>query len=213
MQKKISYLEQGRGQRSPSVGNNGEYFSLEPRVKYCPFHSQYVICSFPYDRSMIRFKNVLRFTVARGGPRFLSFSRLFPARTNSSVGVARHKIKLYRTRSSWKIIRVLGWNKATRITPRQEIAIYAIDVSTEWRSIEEKMNFQIDESRAIKLYLQSDNFLRWRVMAYHCTWSSLFRSYRLFPRIRSRCIELFVPSIYLDLLREEREFFASGFLN
>lgn len=106
---------------------------LSSRVKYCPFHSQYVICSFPYDRSMIRFKNVLRFTVARGGPRFLSFSRLFPARTNSSV--ARHKIKLYRTRSSWKIIRVLGWNKATRIPPRQEIAnIYAIDVSTEWRS-------------------------------------------------------------------------------
>lgn len=111
MQKKISYLEQERGQRSPSVATMA-YIFLFSRVKYCPFHSQYVICSFPYDRSMIRFKNVLWFTVARGGARFLSFSRLFRAPTNSSVGVARHKINALSNAIISKNYKS-PWNKAT----------------------------------------------------------------------------------------------------
>lgn len=83
--KKISYLEQKRGQRKPTMARN---FSLG-RVKYYPFHSQYVICSFPYDRSMIRFKNVHRFARDRDALSPVPFfSRLFRARANPSAGVA-----------------------------------------------------------------------------------------------------------------------------
>lgn len=121
MQKKISYLEQERGQRSPSVATMA-YIFLFSRVKYCPFHSQYVICSFPYDRSMIRFKNVL------SGSRWLAvepdsfLSRVCFALQQTRVSASRGtKSTLYRTRSSRKIIRVLEIRPRLIISPLTEI--------------------------------------------------------------------------------------------
>lgn len=162
MQKKISYLEQERGQRSPSVATMA-YIFLFSRVKYCPFHSQYVIYSFPYDRSMIRFKNVLWFTVARGGARFLSFSRLFRAPTNSSVGIARHKINALSNAIISKNYKSPWMRPRLIISPLTEI---------EWKRRrhrrEDEFSEREKESRATLFTI--DNFPRWRV---------------IFPRIRS----------------------------
>ena len=179
MQRKISYLEQERGQKSPSVATMA-YIFLSSRVKYCPFHSQYVICSFPYDRSMIRFKNVLWFMVEPDS--FLS--RICFALEQTRVSASRGtKSTLYRTRWSWKIIRVLGWNKATRITPPLTESTFQPS-----GNIEDRMNLQIffreEESRATKLYL-SDNFSRWRVMVHHYRIIALSRFYSFhLPRER-----------------------------
>lgn len=102
-------------------------FSLNGQVKYCPFHSQYVICSFPYDRSVIRFKNVRRYSPVP------FFSRLFRARANSSAGVAGRKSNFIEADDLEKHYQgVLGWNKAACVASYGIlIVIYAISVLTD----------------------------------------------------------------------------------
>lgn len=113
-------------------GNNGQtffpslslflYFSFD-RVKYCPFHSQYVICSFPYDRSMIRFKNVHR----RGESG--SFLFAFVSRSSKPECLCRGRKSNFIERGDLeKLCESLAGIRPRIATYGIPIAIYAISV-------------------------------------------------------------------------------------